>query len=171
MFRRRMPAIDYLARVRALHWVVVSVVILLVDYINGPYVQFPILFVIPVILATAAHGRAVGLTLSAALPLIRAFSYIRWDVPASVQMETVDVLVDIVVLALLALLFDQIIRQHREIQVLQGLLPICSFCKQIRDEEGDWHQLEAYISERSAARFSHTFCSKCRHKYYPDAVE
>ena len=166
-----MPAIDYLARVRALHWVVVSVVILLVDYINGPYVQFPILFVIPVILATAAHGLAVGLALSAALPLARTFWYIRWDVPASVQMETVDVLVDVVVLALLALLFDRIIRQHREIQTLHGLLPICSYCKKVRDELGGWHQLEAYISERSAARFSHTFCRECRQTHYPDVVD
>jgi sigma-B regulation protein RsbU (phosphoserine phosphatase) len=44
---------------------------------------------------------------------------------------------------------------------LQGMIPICSYCKRIRSEGDDWEQLEAYISEHSDARFSHGICPPC----------
>jgi hypothetical protein len=70
-----------------------------------------------------------------------------------------------------AALIDQSMRQHRQIRMLEGMLPICSFCKRIRDERGEWRQLEVYIAERSAARFSHTFCEECGRAHYPDLVD
>lgn len=54
-----------------------------------------------------------------------------------------------------------------EVQTLRGLLPICSSCKSIRDAEGEWHSLEKYVSEHSAARFSHGICPACIAKLYP----
>lgn len=53
--------------------------------------------------------------------------------------------------------------EHALAQVtqLQGLLPICSSCKKIRDEQNHWHQLEKYITERTEARFSHGYCPEC----------
>jgi DNA-binding NtrC family response regulator len=47
------------------------------------------------------------------------------------------------------------------IQTLQGLVPICSGCKKVRDDEGFWQQVEQYISERSSVRFSHGICPQC----------
>ena len=44
---------------------------------------------------------------------------------------------------------------------LQGLIPICSYCKRIRSEGNDWEQLESYISEHSDAQFSHGICPPC----------
>jgi DNA-binding response OmpR family regulator len=44
---------------------------------------------------------------------------------------------------------------------LQGLIPICSYCKRIRSEGNDWEQLESYISEHSNAQFSHGICPPC----------
>ena len=55
-----------------------------------------------------------------------------------------------------------------EVKTLNGLLPICSHCKKIRDDKGYWNQLEAYIHEHSEARFSHGICQECAKKYYPD---
>lgn len=56
-----------------------------------------------------------------------------------------------------------------EINTLQGILPICSHCKSIRDDKnGGWHQLESYISNHSGADFSHSICPDCARKYYPD---
>ena len=51
-----------------------------------------------------------------------------------------------------------------EIRTLSGLLPICSYCKKIRDYKGYWIKLEKYISERSNARFSHSICPDCMRK-------
>lgn len=55
-----------------------------------------------------------------------------------------------------------------EIKTLQGVIPICANCKKIRDEEGAWHQLEAYISEHTDSVFTHGICKDCVKKLYPD---
>lgn len=55
-----------------------------------------------------------------------------------------------------------------EIKTLEGIIPICANCKRIRDDKGYWNQIEAYISSRSEARFSHGICPECRQKLYPD---
>ncbi len=48
-----------------------------------------------------------------------------------------------------------------QVRRLQGLLPICSYCKRIRDDRDYWQQIEAYISEHSEAQFSHGICPEC----------
>src|SRR5205814_7116361 len=47
------------------------------------------------------------------------------------------------------------------VKQLQGLLPICAYCKKIRDDRNYWQQLESYITEHSEARFSHGICPDC----------
>ena len=47
------------------------------------------------------------------------------------------------------------------VKQLQGLLPICSYCKRIRKDENYWQQVEAYIGEHSQAQFSHGICPEC----------
>lgn len=56
--------------------------------------------------------------------------------------------------------------QEAEISSLHGLLPICMCCKKIRDDAGYWNQLEAYISSRSQAQFSHGICPVCAEEMY-----
>ncbi len=51
---------------------------------------------------------------------------------------------------------------------LEGLLPICSYCKKIRDRNNTWLPLELYIEERSEAEFSHGICPECFEKHKPD---
>jgi len=55
-----------------------------------------------------------------------------------------------------------------KVNQLSGLLPICSHCKKIRDDNGYWNQIESYIHEHSEAQFSHSICQECVKKYYPD---
>ena len=54
-----------------------------------------------------------------------------------------------------------------QVKQLQGLLPICSYCKKIRDEQNDWHRVESYISTHSEVEFSHGICPAC----YTDVVQ
>lgn len=51
-----------------------------------------------------------------------------------------------------------------EIKVLKGIIPICCQCKQIRNDNGFWQQVEQYISEHSDALFSHSLCPACYKK-------
>jgi PAS domain S-box-containing protein len=55
-----------------------------------------------------------------------------------------------------------------ENEMLRGLLPICSGCKKIRDENGKWWHVEEYVSMHSEADFSHTICPPCRKRIYPN---
>ncbi len=55
-----------------------------------------------------------------------------------------------------------------EVKTLRGFLPICSYCKKIRDDKGYWSQIESYIHKHSDAEFSHGICPECAKKYYPD---
>jgi len=57
-----------------------------------------------------------------------------------------------------------------EITELKGLIPICSVCKKIRDDEDSWHQIEAYIESRSHAEFTHGICPECMRMLYPGFV-
>ncbi len=53
------------------------------------------------------------------------------------------------------------------VKQLSGLLPICSYCKKIRDDQNYWQQVEAYVGKHSEARFSHSICPTC----YEDIVK
>ena len=55
-----------------------------------------------------------------------------------------------------------------EVKTLSGMLPICSSCKKIRDDQGYWQQIEKYISEHSEVDFTHGICNECVEKLYPD---
>jgi hypothetical protein len=59
-------------------------------------------------------------------------------------------------------------KANEEIHTLRGILPICSYCKKIRDGNGYWNQIDAYIEEHSEAEFSHSICKECAEKYFPD---
>lgn len=70
-----------------------------------------------------------------------------------------------------------IIRERRKVKVLEGLIPICSYCKKIRDDtgtekgEGEWHEIEHYIASRSEADFTHGVCWNCYEKYLKEELE
>ncbi|PLX80195.1 MAG: response regulator [Desulfuromonas sp.] len=53
-----------------------------------------------------------------------------------------------------------------EIRTLRDILPICCFCKKIRDDEGYWNQVETYISKHTGTRFTHGICPECMDKHY-----
>ncbi len=67
---------------------------------------------------------------------------------------------------------DRLIESLQEalanVKQLSGLLPICSSCKKIRDDEGEWNPMEVYIQQRSEASFTHSFCPECVRRLYPE---
>ncbi|HOC19507.1 MAG TPA: response regulator [Vicinamibacterales bacterium] len=54
---------------------------------------------------------------------------------------------------------------------LQGLLPICAYCKKVRDDRNYWQQVEQYLSERLDARFSHSVCPTCYERHVRPEIE
>ena len=57
-----------------------------------------------------------------------------------------------------------------QIKDLKGIIPICSACKMIRDDEGFWHQVESYIENHTHAEFTHGICPDCTAMLYPDYI-
>ncbi|MEE4242641.1 MAG: HAMP domain-containing protein [Desulfopila sp.] len=58
-----------------------------------------------------------------------------------------------------------------EVKVLRGILPICCYCKNIRNDQGYFEQIESYLHKYSGVDFSHTVCLSCMEKYHPEEYE
>ncbi len=56
---------------------------------------------------------------------------------------------------------ERILRYTTQVRQLEEMLPICSYCKKIRDDQNYWQQIEGYISERTGSDFSHSVCPDC----------
>jgi PAS domain S-box-containing protein len=65
-------------------------------------------------------------------------------------------------------LVEELQRLLGQVKTLTGLLPICSYCKKIRDDKGNWNQFEIYIRDRSSARFTHSVCPGCASHQYAE---
>lgn len=63
---------------------------------------------------------------------------------------------------------DQLRDALGHVRQLQGLLPICMYCKKIRDDEAIWHQLEVYIERHSDVAFTHSLCTECMAEHHPE---
>lgn len=155
---------------RAFEWTSIAILLLCVDYVTGPYINFPITYIIPVSLAAWYAGTGPAVALAVLMPVARMFFSFRW--PAS--QTTFDVassgIIRILVLGSFAFVMAQLAEKRRllaaRVEVLEGILPICSFCKRIRDDEGSWQPVEQYVASRSGASFSHGFCDVCMEKHY-----
>jgi DNA-binding response OmpR family regulator len=63
---------------------------------------------------------------------------------------------------------EELQRALKEVKMLQGILPICTTCRKIRDENGQWEPLEAYVRTHTDTDFSHGVCPECARILYPD---
>ena len=56
-------------------------------------------------------------------------------------------------------------------QQLQGLIPICAWCRQVRSDGDYWEQVESYVAKRSGLQFSHAICPACRRRELEECRE
>jgi sigma-B regulation protein RsbU (phosphoserine phosphatase) len=65
----------------------------------------------------------------------------------------------------------RILGYTRQLQQLEELMPICSYCKKIRDDKNYWQQIEGYINERTGSEFSHPVCPDCYQRVVLPEIE
>ncbi len=146
-----------------------------------PYVVFPVLLISAirfdmritsiaflVFLTLSSIGSSQGLGPFAMGDFYREIVLIRFNLFCAVTIITV-----IIVSALKnehKMAVSELQDALREIKTLSGFIPICSHCKNIRDDSGYWNQLEAYILKHSDAQLSHGICPSCMDKYYGEKV-
>jgi hypothetical protein len=144
---------------------------LYLDYLTGTQLQFPIAFTIPILVATWFLGVAPGLGFAVLLTGLRFWMALTQQEPPNLFIISANAGIRLAVFVLLVGLTHRLQSQRDRVRILEGILPICSFCKDIRTEDGTWVRLESYISANSTAQLSHSLCETCRRKHYPEYPE
>jgi hypothetical protein len=160
-------------RIHPLWWGGVAGLLLAIDYATGLYSELPMLYVIPVTLAAWYSGLGTALVLAVGTPLAQlGFTLARGRVAEPLSQVAALTLLRGAVVIVMSMWFARLSQHEREMQrhleKLEGLLHICAFCKNIRNDRGQWERLEKVIMERSEARFSHGFCPDCVRIHYPE---
>jgi hypothetical protein len=137
---------------------------------------FSAFYVIPVLIATWGLGLARGL----AFACLSACCWYCLDLGSGRQLthefyrvwDVFNHLLSYCLVALVtgslkqAFLRERVLREDRDralrnVRELEGLLPVCAWCKKIRDDDGYWQELEAYLGPRTKADFTHGICPDC----------
>ena len=151
-------------------WCVLAVLALAAHYAIGSSVGFPVLFIVPIMLAAWHSGVRFAIAMAVVMCVVRFGYFFLESSKWTVFEAALNTVLRLLVLTVIALLTARVGRLQRallhRVKTLEGLLPICSFCKRIRDEQNDWKQLETYISKRSKAQFSHSVCPECMKEHY-----
>lgn len=159
-----------IGRVDPRWWIPVALVVFAVDYWMGPDPLFPVLYCCVLFPCAWYSGAAAALLFAVAIPAVHALYLLTAWAPQD-SFAIIATALRGVVVALITLWIARFAEHERAIyqhvQKLEGLLPICAFCKSIRNSRGEWEKLEAYISEHSEAQFSHGFCPACTKIHYP----
>ena len=156
----------------------------LADFATGYEIAFSIFYLAPVSFVTWFAGRRAGLTIA----LLSAIVWLVADVASGHPFPHVlvpfwNTTVRFGFFGLTVVLLDQLhfiideqatlikdLQEARdEAKTLSGLIPICAWCKRVRDDEGYWKQVELYISEHSEASFTHAICPECKRKWDEEA--
>ena len=161
-------------RINPWWWLAAGALIVWGDLLGGLQF-FPVLYVVPVALAAWFSGAWPAVALATIIPAVRLM--FAWRETAQIGavgpfvLETLARGVVILFLGLwLARLAELERALERRVRVLEGLLPICAFCKKIRNDGGDWERVETYISHRSEAEFTHGLCPACCETHYGEMM-
>jgi hypothetical protein len=150
--------------VRAIHWLALSLICLVIDYMTGPVIQFPLVYLVPISLASWYGSRRWGLALAFTLPLFRLYFRTIWEPPWTFGESAINAAIRVTLFGVFAWLTDRTARQMRELRrmhLLENLLGICSDCKKVRDtHDGDWQPLDDYVA-RYPQDFERDLCPEC----------
>ncbi len=175
--------VDWLGKTSELKIIGISLIILigigLLQTLTGTKVAMAPFYLIPIALVTLRSTRTAGLLTSIVCGVmwismdVRSPEYRFLWLDAWNNLLRVGVFVSSALL--LARLKGDMVREMKlnadlqaalaEVKQLSGLLPICAWCKRIRDDEGDWQQIETYITIHSEADFTHGICPDCARKH------
>jgi hypothetical protein len=164
-------------------WVMLAAILALVGYIDcatGFEINLTPFYFIPVIIGTQRLGLSAGILLSVVSAIIWSLAdhyagHIYSNQFIAVW-NTVTRLAAFLTIAWLTAHYVLLLARNRahaakqrkltaEVKVLEGLLPICTFCKKIRNDQGGWEPVEHYIEDHTAAKFSHGMCPECIKKW------
>jgi len=154
-------------------WALFAAVILALDYQFALDARAPSGFVIPTMLAAWYSGPWAAAAVAIGMAAAQAGFILARATPDALTtvLLTLNALRGGIIL-LIGLWFARLADHERalegRVRTLEGLLPICSFCKNIRNDAGQWERLESFIAKRSEARFSHGLCPDCQKTHFSE---
>ena len=151
--------------------VAIALTLLLVDFLSGPLIEFPILFVLPVVLITYSRGVRYGIVFATVLIFTRFAFHFVWATPRSTLQALSNVIIEFSTLGLFVYFTSALAEKTKRIELLEGILSICSYCKRIRNADGGWETTEKYFSDRTDAQFSHGLCADCVKEHYGEFLK
>lgn len=148
------------------------------DFLTGYEATFATFYLVPVLLVSWSFGRragiatalacaASGLLADWAIPHAGSWPVYFWNAGSRAVLLVLSAVLTAATNAALrerTELARSLERALEEVKTLEGLLPICAWCKRIRDERGEeqcWHEVERYIGEHSDVTFTHGICPDC----------
>jgi hypothetical protein len=159
---------------------VVVVILGVIDFVTGSEISFSIFYLAPITLVTWLAGRRLGLAIAS----ISALVWLGADIAGghifkyplipfwNALMRFGFFIIVVTILSRLQRSYEEQMRIARALQesidkvkILSGLIPICAWCKKVRNDKGYWQQVEAYITEHSEASFTHGICQECHEKW------
>lgn len=155
-------------------YIVMGVAILLLDWATGEFISFPILFVIPVILAAWFCGGRIAYTLSFLLPLGRFFIATFAEDLIPVPFTIINSFIRVAVLSFIAFLGSRaraVQSLKRQVKLMEDILPVCMHCKRIRDKLNNWEEIEVYVARQTEAAVSHGICPECAKEIYGNVLD
>ena len=157
---------------RPITWILLSILFLAADYLLGPHMMIPALYIIPICLAAWHGGLKWAMPIAVGMATVRLCFMLVWGSPSTPLESAVTFVNRSLVLFFVAYLVARTAKQTRElrrkVKMLEGILPICSFCKKIRDVDSRWQRLEEYITSQSEASFTHGICPECAQLHYKE---
>jgi len=160
-----------LGRIHAWWWAPIGLGVALADYLTGHTLPPP--GFVPVIVVAAWYsGERAALPLAFLFPLERILFAARLD--SVVHITPVRFVLGVSTLVLLAVIAGRLGEHERHLRhriaALERLLPMCMWCKSIRNSDQQWERVEKYMDETGTV-VSHGLCPDCERKYYPDPAD
>lgn len=155
-------------------WLTLVGVLLASDFVTGREIHFPLFYAIPIALASWNGSRKIAISLAVGLPAIRFFFNFAWPGAWTLVGAGANEVISGMGLLGVALLTSRLATLHdelnRRVKTLEGVLPICSFCKRIRDGSEHWVPFETYLCRHSTAELTHGLCVDCADEHYPGVL-
>jgi hypothetical protein len=150
------------------------------DFLTGVIVTMAPFYTIPIALIALRWDRKAALGMSILSGIVWVMLDSRYFDTFSPWPDLWNIAMRVGVFVLFALVLSRVKRDIMnemqlngdlqaaldEVKKLSGLLPICAWCKRIRDENGNWEPVETYITVHSEADFTHGICPDCAKKYH-----
>lgn len=166
-------------------WVLIlaSAGILWADHATGREIRILYLLIIPVSIASLTNRLALAYALAVALPFTRLLFFVDWETSFFLTHGLVNASIRAFVLLFVAYFMNKVsmmfkyrqelenLKLRERVERLEGLLPICAHCKNIRNADGEYEMIESYIAKHSDVVFSHGVCPECLRKFYPEHAE